>query len=40
MLKNIIREWIDNKLEQIDNKLEQIDQLEYDKRSIRAHNFY
>lgn len=33
MLKNIIREWIDN-------KLEQIDQLEYDKRSIRAHNFY
>ena len=26
--------------ERIDNKLEQIEQLEYDKRSIRAHNFY
>lgn len=26
--------------ERIDNKLEQIEQLEYDKRSIRSHNFY
>lgn len=33
MLTNIIREWIDN-------KLEQVEKLEYDKRSIRAHNFY
>ena len=33
MLKNIIREWIDN-------KLELREKLEYDKRSIRAHNFY
>ena len=33
MLTNIIREWIDN-------KLELREKLEYDKRSIRAHNFY
>ena len=33
MLTNILKERIDNKLEQIYN-------LEYDKRSIRAHNFY
>ena len=33
MLTNILKEWIHNKQEMIYN-------LEYDKRSIRAHNFY
>ena len=32
MLTNILKE-------RIDNKLEQIEKLEYDKRSIRAHTF-